>query len=158
MLYRNSLPVKARLAGRYRDENIDQECNLCTDINSTRVPDRETFVHIFWHCGYTSSIYNALVNNYYPTLDMNTFKQQLFFGRCGNETSTVVVLQSVLLLFEIWRARNMVKKISFATIERNMVHNMTAMMLCNKNIKDMVYSIDDSWCRTWWPGEQHWRG
>jgi hypothetical protein len=52
----------------------------------------------------------------------------------------------------------MVKKISLATIERNMVHNMTAMMLCNKIIKDLVYSIDDSWCRTWWPVEQHWRG
>jgi hypothetical protein len=61
-LSRNSLPVNARLAARYRldpDITIDEGCRLCRK-NSVNGPiPRETFAHFFYDCTITNTLING---------------------------------------------------------------------------------------------------
>jgi hypothetical protein len=68
-LVRNSLPVNARLAGRYRNNEevlVDERCRNCTQYGSAiTVGSRETFVHFFWDCNYSSTIIRSFKEKYY---------------------------------------------------------------------------------------------
>jgi len=61
--YNNSLSIGARLAARYEHSNIivDSRCTFCVKSKSL-VPNRETFLHLFYDCNYITNIVKSFSN------------------------------------------------------------------------------------------------
>jgi hypothetical protein len=163
-LVRNSLPVNARLAGRYRNNNevlVDERCRNCTHYGSAiTVGSRETFAHFFWDCNYSSTILRSFKEKYFGDINDNVFKQFCFLGTNPEyEFCIFYRTLSVLLLFEIWKCRLETRaKSSLATIELNMQHNFEKIFQGNKSVQRLFISNDSLWCRKWWTGDEPRRG
>jgi exonuclease III len=163
-LLRNSVPVNARLAGRYRNNNeitIDERCRHCLSAGpDPTVIARETFSHFFWECGYTSKVLELFKTKYLSNLSGLEFKNFIFLGLDPDSEYCIFYrLLSILLLFEIWENGKERKfNRSFATIESNMLRNFDSIFLCSKKIKTFILSLNNVWCRTWWPSERHRHG
>jgi hypothetical protein len=158
-LFRNSLPVRARLYNRYNDAQLDQSCNLCRlDSNVNGPAHRETFCHLFWDCEYSTKIYEKFCEKYDIVNDPTTLKQRLFFGIKNGKFNNVIMLQSLLLLHEIWRARNRNKRLSFVTVDRNMLWEYTAIAKTCRVILHEAEIVNENWFRSWRAGYQYGRG
>jgi exonuclease III len=152
-LVRNSLPVRARLANRYRNQNnlvVDERCRLCLLMpDAYRVPQRETFVHFFWDCPYSAKIINTFNEKYLRLRDPVHIKYAIFFGTMDGAFSTSIRLVTLLLLFEIWNSRLSKFALSAATIDCNILQNFTCIANLNNNYSRQLLTDDNLWFRHW---------
>jgi hypothetical protein len=163
-LVRNSLPVNARLAGRYRNDaeiRVDERCRNCMQYGSAAtVGSRETFTHFFWECNYSASIIRCFKDKYFENAREDVFKEFFFLGtNLDSEFCYFHRTLSVLLMFEIWKCRLDKKaKSSIATVELNMLHNFEKIFQGNNRVLTWFTNIDNPWCRKWWTDNEHRRG
>jgi hypothetical protein len=162
-LSRNSLPINARLAARYRtdpDITIDEGCRLCRKNSANGPIPRETFAHFFYDCTITNTLINGFRTRFFSNWTDDQFKNAVFIGtdRDGNYCLLIRVI-TILLLNEIWKARNRIKYLpSAATIADNIRYGLESMMSCNKKFQKQIFNSDLLICRTWWPAGQDRRG
>jgi hypothetical protein len=147
------------LHGRYNNDTIDQRCLQCApDDAVTGTQLRETFVHLFWECNYARGVYEMFFEKYERNLMQIDKKKMLFLGIRNGKNDFWTSIRSVTLLYEIWHARNLGKKNSFATIERNLVNCHSTLRSVSSSLAASMDNSNDNWCRTWWPGGRQGRG
>jgi hypothetical protein len=84
--------------------NIDERCRNCMSADpDPNVIARETFIHYFWECSYSSTILNAFRSKYLSNVNVDDFKNLVFLGTDPDAEYCIFYrLLSVLLLYEIW--------------------------------------------------------
>jgi hypothetical protein len=152
--FRNSLPLGARAHHRSSEpgflENGCKNCHKMMGGGVALAPCRETFSHTFWDCVPVHNVVLRFVGKYFPTI--RNAKQFLFYGLdndgkiyFSNRTCTI------LLLYEIWCARQKKFFPSIATIEDNMWHNVCYMLAASKKIEKLFINDGNPWFRSRWP-------
>jgi hypothetical protein len=160
-LVRNSLPVNARMAGRYRNQNdiiVDERCRNCSaSLPVPTVGHRETFRHFFWECEFASSVLNSFKLKYFQDMSEAKYRNLIFLGiNDASEFCVSLRVLSLLILYEIWKSRiNKKIKPSFATIELNVLNNFRKICTTGTSVQNRVINMNNSWCRTWWYRGQH---
>jgi hypothetical protein len=163
--FRNTLPVNARIGGRYRGGTgtgtvtgiaaPDERCRLCKKVAGNAahaVIAWETFQHFFWDCCYTKNMLDIFRQKYAPNITAVLIKRLFFLSiNADNEYCSTWRLISILFFFEIWKARNGNTLPAYATIEYNMVNTCNKIKDCYRYFFDHWYTNENLWCRRWWP-------
>jgi hypothetical protein len=162
-LSRNSLPVNARLAARYRtaaDVLVDEGCRLCKKSNNFGPIPRETFVHLFYECPITAGTLSKFRNRYFQRWTDDEFKNAIFTGT-DRDGEYCLVLKTLMttVLYEIWKSRMSVRTIpSLSTVELNVVSCFESMFMCSRPFKKQAIKTDLFFFRKWWPADRNRRG
>jgi exonuclease III len=162
-LSRNSLPVNARLAARYRtvpDLHIDESCRLCRRYTGIGPTPRETFLHFFYECRTTGFVLEKFRVRYFNAWTVEEFRTALFIGTDTDDVYCVVIKTLMtLLLYEIWKSRNFVNRLpGLSTIECNLVTGLETMFMCSTKFKQTALKSGLFFFRKWWPAYEHGRG
>jgi hypothetical protein len=160
-LVRNSLPVNARLAGRYGDAMaVSESCRLCVKKIATGPIPRETFAHFFIECEVTESLSRQFRTKYFSDWTEREFTSWLFLGtNVEGEFCMVNRILALVFLHEIWKSR--LRKNSnpcISTVEINMKHELGKMFQASKKLENEFANCDLLLCREWWRADRRGRG
>jgi hypothetical protein len=160
--YNNSLGIKSRIAGRYRNGGIeiDQRCTFCVKAGSM-VPMREEFLHLFYDCPYIRPVCDLAYDIYfrqrltddqkrlcYLTGLMETFhRNDKFF----------YMLTALLINYTVWQCKQKRSIPSIATITNEVDYSFYLACFTSKKVEEMARNSPTPICRRWRDGH-HGRG
>jgi hypothetical protein len=152
--FRNSLPLVARVFHRTTEPSfLENGCKNCQKLMCGGIPMapcRETFLHTFWDCVSVNNLLTTFCSRYFP--HVACLKKLLFFG-IGNDGKVNMAdrICTLLLLYEVWCARQKKFFPSSATIEENMWNNVFHIVSASAKFKKLLANNSNPWFRSRWP-------
>jgi hypothetical protein len=152
--YNNSLSIGARLAARYEQSGIiiDSRCTFCVKSMSW-VPNRETFLHLFYECQYITNIVKSF-STIMLREEMDERKARLgcltgLYENVSVRESIFYVLTSIFLNYTLWQFRQKKTVPGLATLCHEVDYHFQAVASCSKKISDLASASDSPVCRRW---------
>jgi hypothetical protein len=153
--FNNSLPIGARLAGRYRTNAavvVDERCTFCVRGN-VRVPARETFLHLFYECGVLEQCIARFLEKYFGGLHNGDELRSFYFTGVGTDGELVDTRLNMLLVtlfnFFIWQSKLARKVPGFLSIENDMLTIFDASLNISKKLARIANEGQSYVSRSW---------
>ena len=114
------------------------------------VPDRETFIHLFFNCPFIVNLINDFMSRFFPQgLSDEEKRIFLFTGiRPDGSASLMDTTINVLFLLEIWRGKKKLRVPGLETVLQNMIFSFDA-IVNNGSFVNIAINSNNLWCRYW---------